>query len=44
VSAVNLSYNGSLAPNASTGIGFNGRWTGSYTSPMAFTLNNSPCS
>jgi endo-1,4-beta-xylanase len=44
VSAVNLSYNGGLAPNGSTGIGFNGRWTGSYTSPMAFTLNNSPCS
>jgi len=43
VSAVNLSYNGSLAPNASTGIGFNGRWTGTYTGPTAFTLNNATC-
>lgn len=43
VTAVNLSYNGNLAPNASTGIGFNGRWSGSYTSPTAFTLNNAVC-
>ena len=43
VTAVNVSYNGSLAPNASTGIGFNGRWTGTYTSPTAFTLNNATC-
>ena len=43
VTAANMSYNGTLAPGASTGIGFNGRWSGTYTSPTAFTLNNAPC-
>ncbi|HEY1175104.1 MAG TPA: cellulase family glycosylhydrolase, partial [Phytomonospora sp.] len=43
VTATNLSYNGNLAPGGSTGIGFNGRWSGSYSSPTSFTLNNSPC-
>jgi cellulase/cellobiase CelA1 len=43
VTATNLSYNGTLAPGASIGIGFNGRWTGSYSSPVAFTLNGAAC-
>jgi len=44
VTAKNLSWNGSLAPNASTGIGFNGTYTGSNPAPTTFTLNGSTCS
>ncbi|MEV6971653.1 endo-1,4-beta-xylanase [Hamadaea sp. NPDC051192] len=44
VTATNLSYNSAIGANGSTSIGFNGRWTGSYTSPAAFTLNNVTCS
>ncbi|MCP2322756.1 mannan endo-1,4-beta-mannosidase [Hamadaea flava] len=43
VTATNLSYNGNLAAGGSTGIGFNGRWSGTYSSPTSFTLNNNPC-
>ena len=43
ITGTNLSYNGSIPPGGSTGIGFNGRWSGTYTSPTAFTLNNAPC-
>ncbi|MGN9809845.1 glycoside hydrolase family 9 protein [Micromonospora sp. BQ11] len=43
VTATNLSYNGSLAPGASTGIGFNGTHTGSNPKPTSFTLNGVPC-
>ncbi|WP_027340893.1 endo-1,4-beta-xylanase [Hamadaea tsunoensis] len=44
VTATNVSYNSAIAAGASIGIGFNGRWTGSYTSPTSFTLNNVACS
>ncbi|NUS55237.1 MAG: beta-mannosidase, partial [Streptomycetaceae bacterium] len=44
VTAASLSWNGALAPGASTSIGFNGSYTGSNPSPTAFTLNTSPCS
>jgi endoglucanase len=43
VTAQNLSYNGSLATGASTGIGFNGTWTDSNPVPTAFTLNGVTC-
>ncbi|MFJ6197010.1 glycoside hydrolase family 9 protein [Micromonospora sp. NPDC092111] len=43
VTATNLSYNGTLAPGASTGIGFNGTHTGSNPKPTAFTLNGVTC-
>ncbi len=43
VSATNLDWNANLATGASTSIGFNGRWTGAYSSPTSFTLNNVAC-
>ena len=44
VTAQSLSYNGSLAPGASTSIGFNGSWTTSNPAPTSFTLNGAACS
>jgi hypothetical protein len=43
MTGTNLSYNGSLATNASTSAGFNGRWSGSNINPTSFTLNNVAC-
>lgn len=43
VTATNLSWNGGLAPNASTNIGFNGTFSGSNPAPTSFTLNGSAC-
>jgi hypothetical protein len=43
VTLISLPYNGTLAPGASTTIGFNGTHTGSNPKPTAFTLNGSPC-
>ncbi|MFD9700348.1 cellulase family glycosylhydrolase [Lentzea sp. NPDC059081] len=43
VTATNLSWNGTLAPGASTGIGFNGTYSGSNPAPTSFTLNGSAC-
>jgi hypothetical protein len=43
VTAVNMPWNGNLAPNASTGMGFNGSHTGSNPAPAAFTLNGNTC-
>jgi cellulose 1,4-beta-cellobiosidase len=43
VTGTNLSYNGNLATGSSTGVGFNGRWSGAYSSPTAFTLNGVAC-
>ncbi|WP_433532156.1 glycoside hydrolase family 9 protein [Micromonospora sp. CA-263727] len=43
VTATSLSYNGTLAPGASTGIGFNGTHTGSNPRPASFTLNGATC-
>ncbi|GAB3173773.1 processive endocellulase [Micromonospora palomenae] len=43
VTATNLSYNGTLAPGASTSFGFNGTHTGSNPKPTTFTLNGVPC-
>jgi cellulose 1,4-beta-cellobiosidase len=43
VTAINAPWNGNLATGASTTIGFNGRWSGTYTDPAAFTLNGTTC-
>jgi cellulase/cellobiase CelA1 len=44
VTATSMSWNANLAPNASTGIGFNGSFTGtSNPAPTAFTLNGNTC-
>jgi mannan endo-1,4-beta-mannosidase len=43
VTAASMSYNGNLAPNSSTQIGFNGTYTGTNTAPSTFTLNGATC-
>jgi Cellulose binding domain/Glycosyl hydrolase family 12 len=45
VTAANASYNGSLATNGSTSIGFNGSYSGGSFpgNPASFTLNGTPC-
>ncbi|GHJ55746.1 hypothetical protein Nm8I071_50530 [Nonomuraea sp. TT08I-71] len=43
VTATNVSYNGTLAPGASTSFGFTGTHTGTNPRPTTFTLNGSPC-
>jgi cellulase/cellobiase CelA1 len=39
----NLSWNGTIAPQGSIGLGFNGSWTTNNTSPTSFTLNGQVC-
>lgn len=41
--ATNLSYNSLIAPGSTTNFGFNGSWSGSNTTPSAFTLNGGSC-
>ncbi|MFC5911037.1 endo-1,4-beta-xylanase [Streptacidiphilus monticola] len=43
VTATNVSYNGSLAPGASTTIGFQANHTGDTAAPTSFTLNGAVC-
>jgi len=43
VSVASLSWNGSLGTGASTGIGFNGSYSGTNTYPTAFTVNGVAC-
>ena len=43
VTARNVSYNGTLATNATTSFGFNGSWSGSNPVPTSFTLNGTAC-
>jgi endo-1,4-beta-xylanase len=43
VTATNASYNGSIAPGASTTIGFQANHTGNTAAPSAFTLNGATC-
>ncbi|WP_034593886.1 glycoside hydrolase family 48 protein [Hamadaea tsunoensis] len=43
VTATNLSWNGALATNATTGIGFNANWTGSNGKPTDFKINGQAC-
>ncbi|MEV4482707.1 extracellular catalytic domain type 1 short-chain-length polyhydroxyalkanoate depolymerase [Micromonospora coxensis] len=43
VTARNVSYNGTIAPNTSVTIGFQATHTGNTGRPASFTLNGSPC-
>ncbi|MEV1144673.1 glycoside hydrolase family 44 protein [Micromonospora sp. NPDC049799] len=43
VTADSVSWNGRLAPGASTSIGFNGTWSGQNPAPTAFTVNGQAC-
>jgi len=44
VTARNMSFNGSIASNASTSFGFNGSWNNSSNpAPASFTLNGTVC-
>ena len=44
ITAANASYNGSVAPGASTSFGMQGTWTSSDAPPTAFTVNGAACS
>ncbi len=43
VTITNQSWNGTIAPKGSIGLGFNGSWTSNNTSPTSFTLNGQVC-
>ncbi|WP_152628096.1 cellulose binding domain-containing protein [Streptacidiphilus neutrinimicus] len=43
VTATSLSYNGALAPGASTTVGFNAAYSGGNQAPSGFTLNGAAC-
>ncbi|MFF3331691.1 PHB depolymerase family esterase [Streptomyces sp. NPDC002888] len=43
VTAANVSYNGTIAPNASVTIGYQANHTGNSAAPGAFTLNGAAC-
>uniref|UniRef100_A0AAU2VED2 Beta-xylanase n=1 Tax=Streptomyces sp. NBC_00003 TaxID=2903608 RepID=A0AAU2VED2_9ACTN len=43
VAATSLSYNGTLAPGASTSFGFQATHTGNTSLPTLFSLNGAPC-
>ena len=43
VTATNLSWNGTIAPGGSTGIGFNGTWTTADPIPTDFAVNGAAC-
>ncbi|GFJ96205.1 cellulose binding domain-containing protein [Phytohabitans rumicis] len=43
VTATNMSWNGSLATNAATTLGFIGAWSGTNPVPTAFALNGVAC-
>lgn len=43
VSVANMSWNGSVAANASVNPGFNGAWTTSNPVPTSFTVNGNAC-
>ncbi|HEV7898270.1 MAG TPA: cellulose binding domain-containing protein [Planosporangium sp.] len=43
VTATNASYNASIAPNGSVSFGFQGSYSGTNSSPTAFSLNGTTC-
>ncbi len=43
MTARNVSYNGTIAPNASVSIGFQANHTGNTAKPSSFTLNGATC-
>ncbi|WP_439657028.1 cellulose binding domain-containing protein [Lentzea sp. HUAS TT2] len=44
VTAKNVSYNGDIAPNASTTFGFQATHTGNNSAPSSYSLNGATCS
>jgi hypothetical protein len=44
VTAVNQSYNATIAPAGSVTIGFTGTFTSSDAAPTAFSVNGTACS
>jgi hypothetical protein len=44
VTVTNASYNGAVAPAASTSFGMQGTWTSSDAPPASFTVNGAACS
>jgi alpha-galactosidase len=44
VSATNLSWNATIAPNGTANLGFLANWSGTNGKPTAFTLNGAACS
>jgi cellulose 1,4-beta-cellobiosidase len=43
MTATNMSWNGNVGTNGLVEIGFNGRWSGSYSSPTSFSVNGVNC-
>ncbi|MFY1695516.1 GH12 family glycosyl hydrolase domain-containing protein [Solwaraspora sp. WMMA2101] len=43
VTARNIAWNGTLAPGATASFGYQGTYSGSYSSPTNFTLNGTSC-
>jgi cellulose 1,4-beta-cellobiosidase len=43
VAATNLDWNRDLATGGTATIGFQGRWSGAFSSPTSFTLNGTTC-
>ncbi|MFJ9562093.1 PHB depolymerase family esterase [Streptomyces fuscichromogenes] len=43
VTAANVSYNATIAPNASVSIGYQATHTGNSAAPTTYTLNGTPC-
>jgi hypothetical protein len=43
VTAVNASYNGSVAPGGNASFGFQGTWTANDSPPTSFTVNGTTC-
>jgi endo-1,4-beta-xylanase len=44
VSAVNLSYDATIAPGGNTSFGMQGTWTNNDTAPSSFSVNGTACS
>jgi hypothetical protein len=44
VTAVNASFNATIAPGGNASFGFQGTWANNDTAPTAFAVNGAPCS
>ncbi len=43
VTITNVTYNGTIAPNGSVDLGFNGSWSRNSANPTSFSLNGGTC-
>ncbi|MGI5145185.1 GH12 family glycosyl hydrolase domain-containing protein [Plantactinospora sp. CA-294935] len=43
VTARNIAWNGTIAPGGTASFGYQGTYSGTYSSPTSFSLNGSPC-